>query len=122
MEVSGCSFQKVTAPSSTAAAESGERQGGIQGHKDTGLNRDVPVFLEWLNTEMMTKGWLGAEADGKERNMSLCTHNNQLCVSSNHKQVFKEERILFPGLLWWSGIHSRNYFQYVVCFYTQLTE
>lgn len=92
------------------------------GYRDTGLSRAVPVFLVWVSTEMTTKGWLGAEADGKDRNMSPCTHNKQLCVSPNHKQVFKEELILFPGLLWWSGIHSRNCFQSAVCFYTQLAE
>lgn len=32
---------------------------------DTGLSSGTRVFLEWVNIEMTTKVWLGAEADGK---------------------------------------------------------
>lgn len=83
---------------------------GIQGYRDTGLSRGIPFFPVWVNTEKTTKGWVGAEADGKYRNMSLCTHNNQLCLFPNHKQVFKRNSSsslgCFGGLEYTPGIAS----------------
>lgn len=38
---------------------------------DRGLSSGARVFLEWVNTEMTTKGWLGAEADARQKYESL---------------------------------------------------
>lgn len=66
------------------------------------------------------QGLVRSRGRWQDRNMSPCTHTNQLCLSSNHKQVFKEKLILFSGLLWWSGADSRNCIQSAVCSYAQL--
>lgn len=67
-----------------------------------------------------SQGMVRSRGRRQDRNTALCTHNNQLCLPSNDKQVFTEELVLFSGLLWWSGIDSRNCIQSVVCSYAQL--